>query len=86
MKKFLYLGPNSGVTLKLQGAPDLDVMLWNKQIVELPEDHDYTRTLSAQGLLQEAPVSDAPAETATDIAPGADASGDDKSTKTKGGK
>lgn len=45
--KYRYTGPMSGVTLN----DGQEVMLHPNTEVELPEDHDYTRTLLALGHL-----------------------------------
>jgi hypothetical protein len=70
---YRYTGPNSAVTLKVPtsegGTVDQDVILWSGQNVELPSDHEVTKALEHQGLLE--PVSQAQAEQA------------DKSTTTK---
>jgi len=46
--KYLYEGPNSGVTLR----DGTEVLLWNGKEVELPEDNDYVKTLLALGNLK----------------------------------
>ncbi|MFE8048751.1 hypothetical protein [Brenneria goodwinii] len=43
MMKYRYSGPASGVTL----ADGTEVLLWPDSIVELPEAHDYVKTLVA---------------------------------------
>ena len=51
--KYRYSGPTSGVTLK-KGADDnsaQEVMLHTGAEVELPEEHEYTKTLLALGHL-----------------------------------
>lgn len=51
--KYRYSGPTSGVTLK-KGADDAsaqELMLHTGAEVELPEEHEYTRTLLALGHL-----------------------------------
>lgn len=51
--KYRYSGPTSGVTLH-SGADDTDareVMLHTGAEVELPQEHEYTRTLLALGHL-----------------------------------
>lgn len=51
--KYRYSGPTSGVTLQ-KGADDTDaqeVMLHTGAEVELPEEHEYTKTLLALGHL-----------------------------------
>ncbi len=54
-KRFIYAGPNSAVTLKVQDAQgvmvDREVMLWNGSTVELPSDHAFTDVLLKQRLL-----------------------------------
>ncbi len=44
--KFLYKGPPSGVTLR-DGEHAREVMLHTGKEVDLPEEHEYTRTLLA---------------------------------------
>ncbi|KIA81350.1 hypothetical protein [Chromobacterium amazonense] len=51
--KYLYSGPISGVTL----ADGQEIMLFPGKEVEMPEDHNYTRTLVALGYLNPQPVS-----------------------------
>ncbi len=41
--KYRYTGPASGVTL----ADGTEVLLWPDSVVELPEAHDYVKTLVA---------------------------------------
>ncbi|NHB98419.1 hypothetical protein [Photorhabdus stackebrandtii] len=41
--KYLYTGPASGVTL----ADGTEVLLWSEKTVDLPEQHDYVKTLIA---------------------------------------
>lgn len=53
--KYRYTGPMSGVTLKTGGA-QRDVLLIPGQDADLPESHEYTRTLLALGHLAPAPV------------------------------
>lgn len=59
MKKFIYNGSNSGVTLQVPGkgkdAPqqDFEVLLFNGKEVELPEDHELVKTLVLNGNLTE---------------------------------
>ena len=56
--KYRYSGPTSGVTLQ-KGADDnsaQEVMLHTGTEVELPEEHEYTKTLLALQYLT--PVSD----------------------------
>ena len=51
--KYRYSGPTSGVTLQ-KGAEDKstqEVMLHTGAEVELPEEHEYTKTLLALGHL-----------------------------------
>jgi phage tail protein X len=78
-KTYRYTGPNSAVTLKVSdgagGLKDQDVMLWHGRNVELPADHEVTRTLAHQGLLEpisEAQVSDPVAEGSSADKPAAD--------------
>ncbi|QEL57068.1 hypothetical protein [Chromobacterium paludis] len=51
--KYLYSGPISGVTL----ADGQEIMLFPGHEVEMPENHNYTRTLVALGYLSAQPVS-----------------------------
>lgn len=44
--KYRYSGPTSGVTLQ-EGEEVREVMLHTGTDVELPEEHDYTKTLLA---------------------------------------
>lgn len=59
MKKFIYNGANSGVTLQVPGkgnaahSQDVDVLLFNGKEVELPEDHELVKTLVLNGNLTE---------------------------------
>jgi len=48
--KYRYSGPTSGVTLK-DGDALIECMLFDGGEVELPEAHEYTRTLVARGHL-----------------------------------
>ncbi len=48
--KYRYSGPTSGVTLQ-QGEETQEVMLHAGAEVELPEEHEYTKTLLALGHL-----------------------------------
>ncbi|ALS60671.1 hypothetical protein [Pandoraea norimbergensis] len=48
--KYRYSGPTSGVTLQ-NGAEHQEVMLHAGEEVDLPETHEYTRTLLALGHL-----------------------------------
>ncbi|WP_437217319.1 hypothetical protein [Pectobacterium sp. LFLA-215] len=43
MMKYRYTGPASGVTL----ADGTEVLLWPDSVVDLPEAHDYVKTLVA---------------------------------------
>lgn len=46
-RKFKYQGPtDSSVTLKVDGQ-DVDVVLFRGSTVELPDDHEYVKTLIA---------------------------------------
>jgi len=49
-------GPVASVTLRLEGAPDLDVTFHPGALMDLPEDHAYVVRLVARGLLTAAPV------------------------------
>ena len=48
--KYRYSGPTSGVTLK-KGEEAHEVMLHTGAEVDLPEEHEYTKTLLALGHL-----------------------------------
>lgn len=48
--KYRYSGPTSGVTLQ-EGEEVREVMLHTGTEVELPEEHEYTKTLLALGHL-----------------------------------
>ena len=48
--KYRYSGPTSGVTLQ-QGEEAKEVMLHTGTEVDLPEEHEYTKTLLALGHL-----------------------------------
>lgn len=87
---YRYTGPNSAVTLKVSdgagGLKDQDVILWSGQTVELPSDHEVTKALEHQGLLE--PISQAQVSAQVAVnAPQADqvasATQADKSTTTK---
>ena len=54
--KYMYKGPTSGVTLIVNGK-DKEVLLHNGKQVDLPEDHEYTKTLVALGHLTKVEVS-----------------------------
>lgn len=65
MKTFVYTGPNTSATLKLEGGKELDAILVKNRKIELPEDHPYIKALLAQKLLKLAddpPAADAPAQ------------------------
>jgi hypothetical protein len=63
LKKYLYKGPDSGITVVLAAvvaatataaevpAKLLDVALRHGQVAELPEDNDAVKTLEAKGFL-----------------------------------
>lgn len=59
--RFTYTGPAGGVELRLPDGTFLERQLQDGQPVELPADHEYTRTLKALGRLKEAPAPAAPA-------------------------
>lgn len=59
MSLYLYLGPDSAVTLRLPDGGERDVLLWSNQIVDLPPNHETTRVLLAKGWLHPAPAADA---------------------------
>ncbi|KWZ43746.1 hypothetical protein WS72_13360 [Burkholderia savannae] len=56
--KYQYSGPTSGVTLK-NGNEVREVMLHTDADVDLPEQHEYTKTLQAMGYLKLAPAKQA---------------------------
>lgn len=48
LTRYVYLGPQSAVCLRVEGSTDLlDVQLLHNQVVELPAEHEYTRVLLA---------------------------------------
>ncbi|MCW5223519.1 hypothetical protein D5041_07895 [Verminephrobacter aporrectodeae subsp. tuberculatae] len=49
--KYCYIGPISGVTLQKGEEAQEEVMLHPGAEVELPQEHEYTRTLLALGHL-----------------------------------
>lgn len=60
--KYVYHGPASGVTL-LGDGKEKEVMLFDGHTVDLPEAHEYTKTLLALGHLERPaaePVTEAP--------------------------
>ncbi|KAB2518463.1 hypothetical protein F8N49_22055 [Pseudomonas sp. GXM4] len=62
LSRYLYTGPPSGVTLRLnEHRETLDVQLHPGQSVELPAAHDYTRVLLALNHLQPLPTPSRPA-------------------------
>lgn len=73
-RKFKYQGPtDSSVTLKVDGQ-DMDVVLFRGSTVELPEDHEYVKTLIALGYLVlegDAPAVALPEVAATTVKKGA---------------
>ena len=52
--KFIYSGPPSGVTLQ-DGEQQREVLLHTGAEVDLPAEHDYTKTLVALNHLASAP-------------------------------
>ncbi|PAK13995.1 MULTISPECIES: hypothetical protein [Burkholderia cepacia complex] len=52
---YQYSGPTSGVTLQ-DGNDVREIMLHTGREVDLPEQHEYTRTLQAMGYLKPAPA------------------------------
>lgn len=68
---YRYIGPNSAVTLLVPDAQGVlvnhDVILWHGHTVDLPSDHEVTKTLAHQNWLE--PIS--PAQV-TDSMPQAD--------------
>lgn len=71
--KYRYSGPTSGVTLQ-DGAEHKEVMLHTGEEVDLPEAHEYTRTLLALGHL-------APAKQGGKAAARANVSADESAAK-----
>lgn len=65
LSRFTYRGPTSGMTLKRDGAPPIEVMLYDGKDVEVPADHPHVVTLVAQRFLTPVEV---PAAAATDAA------------------
>ena len=59
--RFTYTGPAGGVELRLPDGTLLERQLQDGHPVELPADHEYTRTLKALGRLQALPEQAAPA-------------------------
>ncbi|KVG24734.1 hypothetical protein WM34_29585 [Burkholderia ubonensis] len=57
---YQYSGPTSGVTLQ-DGNDVREVMLHTGGEVDLPEQHEYTKTLLAMGYLKPAPAKQAKA-------------------------
>lgn len=63
LKKYVYKGPDSGITVVLAAAvaatattaevpaKQLDVVLRHGEVAELPEDNDAVKTLEAKGFL-----------------------------------
>lgn len=51
MKKYIYSGPDSGVTLRDEKGESTDYMLWHGREVSLPEEHEAVKTLADQGLI-----------------------------------
>lgn len=56
--KFVYHGPMSGATIRLDDGEERDVMFHDGAPVDLPESHPYTKSLVAQGYLKPAPIID----------------------------
>lgn len=64
LKKYVYKGPDSGITVVLAAAvaatattaevpaKQLDVVLRHGEVAELPEDNDAVKTLEAKGFLK----------------------------------
>ena len=64
LKKYVYKGPDSGISLAIAAAvaatataPEvpakfLDVVLRHGQVAELPDDNDAVKTLEAKGFLK----------------------------------
>ncbi|NLR73580.1 hypothetical protein [Leeia aquatica] len=61
--KYRYSGPSSGVTLQ-DGETGYEVMLHPGTEVELPEAHEYTRTLLALNYLTPVPEAVRPGKSA----------------------
>ncbi|MDR1311105.1 MAG: hypothetical protein LBK01_04415 [Burkholderiaceae bacterium] len=55
MKRFIYTGPTSGVTLLVNGK-EQEIILHAGKEVTLPDTHEYVKTLTALGYLQEIPT------------------------------
>ena len=62
--KYRYSGPTSGVTLK-KGEEAQEVMLHTGAEVDLPEEHEYTKTLLALAALTPVSVKQATKTSAT---------------------
>ncbi len=56
MKKYLYSGPLSGVSLK-EGDDIIDIMLIPDGVVSMPPDNEYTKRLIRKGWLREVKMS-----------------------------
>ena len=54
--KYKYTGPDTGVTLVLNGE-EKEIMLYTGKTVDLPENHEYTKTLLALKYLARTPSS-----------------------------
>lgn len=52
--KYRYKGPFSGVTLIVDGK-SIEKILNPNTVIDLPEDHAYTKTLHARGHLEPVP-------------------------------
>jgi hypothetical protein len=61
LKRYRYSGPLSHPTLRRKDSEALHVALIPGEVVELPADHDYVKTLAAWGHIT--PVDDAAEET-----------------------
>lgn len=48
---YTYRGPQSGVTLKTEGAPNREVLFFDGLPVSVPADHPYIKRLVAQHYL-----------------------------------
>lgn len=56
LARFTYTGPAGGVELRLQDGTLLERQLHDGLPVELPSEHEYTRSLQALGRLEALPT------------------------------
>lgn len=66
LKKYIYHGPLSSITLTIEGKAQ-DIILMNGKQVMLPDDDDYTQTLVNQGKLVQ--VAEEPKATVSESTP-----------------